>query len=105
MILGDISKEKEMINYIISQGLNEILKGKLLASASDENLRAIEQDIFSLMDALVTKNKIFDYGFKIEFDHIINKFMGTIAYSLIDTSNITDEKELVKFEEIIEFSF
>jgi len=95
MLLTNITEEKNKINHIIANSLNEILaKNSKIDSVKFEDYL---DDIIFLMDHLRQKNRIYDYAidFKNELD-IFGKINGKIAYTLIDS---TDNK----YQDLLEF--
>jgi hypothetical protein len=102
-VMLDISKEKEQINYIISNALVEIIKSGIKTTKA--SIGSIEDDIKVMLRALQAKNKIYDYAVLIEPNP--GSFNGIIAYSLIDTSSKSciQDKDKHLYEDTIEFTF
>jgi hypothetical protein len=102
MLVGNIQEEKNKINLIISNGIQEILKKGL--SVAEKSLGSLEDDIGIMLRALQLKNKIYDYAVFIKYNELLKRFEGRVAYSLINTENMTPEEQN-KWEVVLDFNF
>ena len=95
MILNP-QQQKDEINKIISQGVQEILyKGLRI---DNNNLGNLEDDMILMMRALQVKNKIYDFAVLLDYNNLFTHYEGKIAYSLINS-----EEDL--YQDIVEFKF
>ena len=102
MIIGNIQQEKEKINAMLSNGIQEILYKGL--RVKEKSLGSLEDDVGVMLRAFQLKNVIYDYAVFITHNSLLNRFEGKVVYSLIDTENM-DVTEADKYEEEIEFYF
>jgi len=102
MLIENVYKEKEKINYIISNSIQEILKKGL--RVAEKSLGSLEDDIGIMLRALQLKNKIYDYVVFIKYNELFKRFEGKVVYSLINTGKM-DAKEAKQWEIELEFFF
>ena len=95
---------KEEVNNIIVAGINEILAYKLGRVIEPSDIEAIRVDLNYMLKAMRFKNKIYDYACSIGWDDLFQKYVGKIAYSLVNTENMHEEDKN-KYEDLIQFSF
>ncbi len=101
MIL-DHNELKYKINIIIHEGIKEILYKGLRITGN--NLGNLENEFNLFMKAMQKTNKVYDFAVIIVYDDLFNRFEGKIAYSLINTVNMSEE-DTKKYEDIIVFYF
>ena len=102
LLVENTYQEKEKINNMILEPLQEILYKGLRVEG--KSLGSLEDDIGVMLRAFQVKNIIYDYAVFIKYDELFNRFQGKIAYSLIDTENMT-EAEAEPYEAVLEFNF
>jgi len=86
----NIQEEKRRVNYIIENGLREILYKGL--RVNNKTLGSIEDDIELLLKALQVKNLIYEYAVSIEQNMLM--YDGTIIYDLIKTEEDIYSEEI-----------
>ncbi len=102
MIIGNIQQEKEKINAMLSNGIQEILYKGL--RVKEKSLGSLEDDVGVMLRAFQLKNVIYDYAVFITHNSLLNRFEGKVVYSLINTENM-DAKEAEQWEVELEFNF
>lgn len=101
-ILTGTYKEKEKINKMVSNGIQEILYKGL--RVKEKSLGSLEDDIGVMLRAFQLKNVIYDYAVFITHNSLLNRFEGRLVYSLINVENMSAE-EAEPYEALIEFNF
>jgi len=95
-------QQQENINYILSEGIKEILKKGL--KVKEKSLGSLEDDINSMLRAFQLKNRIWDYAVFINYNELLKRFEGKIAYSLVNTEHMKEEDKSL-YETSVEFNF
>jgi len=102
LITGNTFQEKERLNEILTDGIQEILYTGL--RVKEKSLGSLEDDIGVMLRAFQMKNLIYDYAVFITHNGLLNRFEGKLAYSLINTENMS-EAEAEPYEALLEFNF
>ena len=102
MLVGNLQQEKDKINTMLSNGIQEILYKGL--RVKEKSLGSLEDDVGVMLRAFQLKNIIYDYAVFITYSDLFSRFEGKVVYSLINTENM-EASEADKYEEQIEFNF
>jgi hypothetical protein len=102
MLVVNLQQEKDKINTMLSNGIQEILYKGL--RVKEKSLGSLEDDVGIMLRAFQLKNIIYDYAVFITYSELFNRFEGKVVYSLINTENM-EAKEADKYEALLEFNF
>ena len=93
-MIKSVQAQKDEINSLILSALKEILYKNMRITST--TLGYLEDEVGVFMKALTSKNKIYDYAVKIDYNELLKVFEGIIIYQLIKIDNPEYDAEFAK---------